>query len=112
MTYLSSDLVIIEPAAKQKHDTSLSRPLRDFTFRQDGAGTFEHVTNRQVAGTRAVGSWPRSRSSGPAPRCAAQDSEDGLDPELVAVGADEGDYFLCWRASSAPKKAAMREQAA
>ena len=38
--------------------------------------------------------------------CAAQDRADGLDPELVAVGVDEGDYFLCWRSSSAPKKLA------
>ena len=27
----------------------------------------------------------------------------GLDPELGAVGFDEGDYFLCWRSLSAPK---------
>src|SRR5262245_45613630 len=40
--------------------------------------------------------------------CAAQDGADGLDPELAAVGVDEGDYFLCWRSSSAPKKLAAR----
>ena len=32
----------------------------------------------------------------------------GVDPELVAVDVDEGDYFLCWRSSSAPKKLAAR----
>src|ERR1700682_6402764 len=36
--------------------------------------------------------------------CSTQDGADGLDPELVAVRVDEGDYFLCWRSSSAPKE--------
>src|SRR6476469_8145716 len=40
--------------------------------------------------------------------CGAQDDADGLDPELLAVGVDEVDYFLCWRSSSAPKKLAAR----
>ena len=40
--------------------------------------------------------------------CRSQDGADGLDPELVAVGVDERDYFLCWRSSSAPKKLAAR----
>src|SRR5262249_18926429 len=40
--------------------------------------------------------------------CSAQDGADGLDPELLALGVDELDYFLCWRSSSAPKKLAAR----
>ena len=34
--------------------------------------------------------------------------DDGLDPELAALGVDEGDYFLCWLSSPAPKKLAAR----
>lgn len=40
--------------------------------------------------------------------CRSQDGADGLDPEFLAVGVDERDYFLCWRSSSAPKKLAAR----
>ncbi|PND54060.1 hypothetical protein CRM90_30180 [Mycobacterium sp. ENV421] len=40
--------------------------------------------------------------------CAAQDGDDGLDPELGPLDVDEGDYFLCWQSSSAPKKLAAR----
>src|SRR5271166_3139483 len=49
-----------------------------------------------------VGAWGRRHL------CASQHGADGLDPELVAAGVDEGDYFLCWRSSSAPKKLAAR----
>lgn len=48
------------------------------------------------------------RARGHLHACRSQDGADGLDPELVAVGVDERDYFLCWRSSSAPKKLAGR----
>ena len=65
------------------------------------------TASRRPAPT-AAGSWSRSRCSGPPAPLRSQDGADGLDPELVAVGVDEGDYFLCWRSSSAPKKLAAR----
>ena len=44
-------------------------------------------------------------SGPPAARCRWARPRDSARDDVVAVGVDERDYFLCWRSSSAPKKA-------
>ena len=52
------------------------------------------------------GRWQASLGGVVGGRGELQRRADRLDPETITVRVDERNYLLCWRSSSAPKKAA------
>ncbi|MGV9482921.1 hypothetical protein ACWDNR_26760, partial [Gordonia aichiensis] len=61
----------------------------DHLLPADGVWPTEERWATRLIADDEVDVWPHT--------CAAQDGEDGLNPEFCPLIIDERDYFLCWR---------------